>query len=334
RTTAVGPIRRPSVRTSVRTLGGGGLKQPVVHRRPQGASSRVSRLPCSSTSRAVGSQSRAAATESPKIVTCCSGALLWARDFPASADAASAQARTTAESRATSRPTASRIGRNRDGGKRDLRSQNDFESGASSRRTAEPEAALDRGCARPHVPQPLAGAGRLSGEALAVVRDRDVALAGEAAPDHDLRPRRARVPPNVAQAFLDDPEDLDLLVRGEPDVRVDLELHLEAPVGGQELDVAAQGGVEGRGTARRREGEDREARLLLRERRRLLEPRRDLLHRAARLEHLRVRRKREQVLGETVVDLPRDACALLGDGAAELRGADRAPGSDEDDGEG
>ena len=52
----------------------------------------------------------------------------------------------------------------------------------------------------------------------------------------------------------------------EADRGVDLEVDLELAVGGQELDVAAQRRVERGGAARRREREDREARLLLRER--------------------------------------------------------------------
>ena len=38
-----------------------------------------------------------------------------------------------------------------------------------------------------------------------------------------------------------------------------------------------------------------------------------------------MRREREEVLRETVVDLARDARALLGDRAPELGSADRAP---------
>ena len=53
-------------------------------------------------------------------------------------------------------------------------------------------------------------------------------------------------------------------------VGVDLQLDLEHAVRGEELDIAAKGRVERRGAARRRESEDREARLLLREDRRLL----------------------------------------------------------------
>ncbi len=45
-------------------------------------------------------------------------------------------------------------------------------------------------------------------------------------------------------------------------------------------------------------------------------------------------RQREQVLGESVVDLPRHAGTLLCDGTAELRRADRAPRADEHQREG
>ena len=49
----------------------------------------------------------------------------------------------------------------------------------------------------------------------------------------------------------------------------------------------------------------------------------------AGLEHRGVRREREQVLREAVVDLPRDPCSLFGDGASELGVADRAPDADQ-----
>src|SRR5207237_451949 len=79
---------------------------------------------------------------------------------------------------------------------------------------------------------------------------------------------------------------------------VDLEVHLELAVRGQELDVSAQRGVECGSPARRREREHSEARLLLRERRCLLELWTDLLHRRPGREHLRVRRDGEEVLRE------------------------------------
>ena len=112
---------------------------------------------------------------------------------------------------------------------------------------------------------------------------------------------------------------------------VDLELDLELAVGGEEVDVAAQRRVERRVPARRREREHREPRLLLRRGGRLLEPRQRLRRVGAGLEHARVRRDREQVLREPVVDLARHARALLGDRAPELGEADRAPHADEQD---
>ena len=136
---------------------------------------------------------------------------------------------------------------------------------------------------------------------------------------------------DVREPFLHDPEDLDLLVGREPDRAVDLELDLEPAVGGQDVDVAAQRRVERRGPARRREREDREPRLLLREQRGLLQARHRFVDRRAVLEHRRVRRDREEILREAVVDLARDACTLLGDSASELGELDRAPRADEDD---
>src|SRR5205085_11778135 len=98
---------------------------------------------------------------------------------------------------------------------------------------------------------------------------------------------------DVCESLLDDPEDLDLLVRGERDSAVDLQLDLELPVGGQELDVAAEGGVERRRAARRRESQDGEARLLLRGGRGLLELGDDLVDCRAAFEPACVRRDRE-----------------------------------------
>ena len=99
---------------------------------------------------------------------------------------------------------------------------------------------------------------------------------------------------------------------------LDLEVDLEPAVGGEEVDVAAERRVERRGAARRGEREHGEPRLLLRRGGRLLELRQRPLGVGAVLEHARVGRDGEQVLREPVVDLARDACALLGDRAAEL----------------
>ena len=70
---------------------------------------------------------------------------------------------------------------------------------------------------------------------------------------------------HVREPLLDDPEDLDLLVGREREARIDLQLHVELAVCGEDVDVAAESGVEGRAAARRGEGEDREPRLLLRQ---------------------------------------------------------------------
>lgn len=100
----VGPIRRPSVLTSERTLGGGGLKQPGVDKRPHPWSSYVTRFAFSISWRACGTQLRADATESPKIVTCCSGGRLVA-----TALAESAHATASALSNTTKRVTANNL---------------------------------------------------------------------------------------------------------------------------------------------------------------------------------------------------------------------------------
>src|SRR5437016_578168 len=192
----------------------------------------------------------------------------------------------------------------------------------------EGEPAVDRARPGPDVPKALARPLARLVEAGAVVPNRDDPLAAPLA-DDDLRSPRARVLADVCESLLDDPEDLDLLVRGERDSAVDLQLDLELAVGGQELDVATEGGIEWRRAARRRQGQDGEARLLLRAGRGLLELRGHLIDCRAAFEPACVRRDREEVLREPVVDLPRDPGTLLGDGAAELRGADRAPDADE-----
>ena len=81
----------------------------------------------------------------------------------------------------------------------------------------------------------------------------DEPLARGAPADHDLGVGCVRVTPDVPEPFLDDAEDLDLLVRSEADRLVDLEVDGELAVGGQELDVAAQRGVEWGGPTRRRQ---------------------------------------------------------------------------------
>ena len=111
---------------------------------------------------------------------------------------------------------------------------------------------------------------------------------------------------------------------------VDLELDLEAAVGGEEVDVAAQGGVERRRPAGRREREDGEACLLLRGGGSLLQARKDLVLGRARLEHAGVGGHGEEVLRQPVVDLSRHARPLLRHRATELRRADRTPDADEE----
>ena len=49
----------------------------------------------------------------------------------------------------------------------------------------------------------------------------------------------------VREALLDDPEDLDLLVRRERDRGIDLHLDVERAVGDEELDVSLQAASNG-----------------------------------------------------------------------------------------
>src|SRR5439155_8240974 len=176
----------------------------------------------------------------------------------------------------TARASASRTGRSRP--------EDDFERGAAPGSGAEREAALDRLGARAYVLQPLPRGSFLTVEAVAVVGDRDEALAEGALPDRDLGPRCVRVLAHVREPFLDDAEDLDLLVRCELDRAVDLHLDLEPAVGGEDVDVPPQRSVERCRSAGRRERQDREAGLLLRENRRLLELRHRLFDRSPGLE--------------------------------------------------
>src|SRR5919198_737530 len=200
----------------------------------------------------------------------------------------------------------------------------------AARRRDKAEAAPDRSRSRPHVLQPLARGDLGFVEPGAVVDDADEALA-LALLDPHFGPSRASVLPRVREAFLHDSEDLDLLVGRKPDPVLDLEIDLELAVRGQEVDVAPQRRVEWRRAAGRREREHCEPRLLLGGLRGLLQLRQRRFRRGAVLEHARVRRDREQVLREPVVDLARHSGALLGDGAAEFGEADRAPDADEED---
>ena len=90
---------------------------------------------------------------------------------------------------------------------------------------------------------PWPAAASLAVEADTVVADGDDSPPAPLA-DPDLGVLRARVLAHVGEPFLDDPEDLDLLVGREQDRRVDLEVHLQHAVGGQELHVAAERRVE------------------------------------------------------------------------------------------
>ena len=142
---------------------------------------------------------------------------------------------------------------------------------------------------------------------------------------------RAGVEAGVREALLDDAEHLDLLVGAEVHERVDLEVDLERAVGGQDVDEPPQRCVERRAARRRRQGEDREPRFLLRGERRSFQLRQDLGRIGSGFEHRRVRRDREQVLGEPVVNLARNTGTLLGDRPSELGAADRPPHADEQD---
>ena len=139
----------------------------------------------------------------------------------------------------------------------------------------------------------------------------------------------ARRAPACLREFLDDAKHLDLLVGGEPDPILDLEVDLELAIGREEVDVTAESRVEGCRAACRRERQHGETRLLLGRGGRFLELRERRLGRSAVLEHGRVSRDRKQVLRQAVVDLSRDACALLGHGPAEFGEADRAPDADQ-----
>ncbi len=154
---------------------------------------------------------------------------------------------------------------------------------------------------------------------------------GAPPPDRDPGPSGACVLAGVPEPLLDDAEHLDLLVGCQAHRGVDVELHLELAVGGQEVDVSPECRVERRRPRGRRERESREAGLGLGCLRCLLELRDRLADVGAGLEHRRVRGDRKEVLGEAVVDLARHPRALLGDGAAELGGEHPAPHADHED---
>ena len=85
----------------------------------------------------------------------------------------------------------------------------------------------------------MAGGDFLLVEAGAVVDDGHEALTRSLLDPH-LGPPGLRVLAGVGEPFLDDAEDLDLLVGREPDPVLDLEVDLEPAVGGEEVDVTAK----------------------------------------------------------------------------------------------
>src|SRR6185437_11574654 len=97
---------------------------------------------------------------------------------------------------------------------------NDLERGADAGGAPHAEAAVDRGRAIAHVPQPLTEGLGVGREAFAVVLDGHEPLARGASADDDVGPSGVRVAADVAEPLLDDAEDLDLLVRREADRRV------------------------------------------------------------------------------------------------------------------
>ena len=214
-----------------------------------------------------------------------------------------------------------------------LGAERDLDRRAASRTGADRRGAGDARRALPDVAQPLARAAGLFLEAGAVVRDRDHP-ATVAMPDADDRGSRVRVLPHVREPFLDDPEDLDLLVGREVHTLVDLDVDLEQAVCGQELDVAPERCVERRASTRRRQRQHCEACFLLGRDRELLDAGDRLVGDLSALEHARVRRECEEVLRETVVDVAGDASAFVGDRAPELGRADRPPDADEQHAEG
>ena len=194
----------------------------------------------------------------------------------------------------------------------------------------EPEAAADRGRAGPHVLQALPGGDLLFVEARAVVDDGHEPLARRARRSHP-----ARRAPACLRAFASPSWTIrktSICSSGASRMPSSISRSTSScPSAVRKSTYRRSAESNGRRAAGRGEREHREARLLLRCGRRLLQPGQRLRRVGAALEHARVRRDREQVLREAVVDLARDARALLGDGAAELGEADRPPDADEQD---
>src|SRR5215204_2071401 len=138
---------------------------------------------------------------------------------------------------------------------RRLSAQHHFQRRPAPRHRVECEHAADRSSTRLHVLHALSGAVVARLEALAVVADAHEALRFEA-PDPDFGVGCACMLPYVGEAFLDDAEDLDLLVWSELDAGIDLQLDGELAVGGQDVEVTTERGVERRVAAGRRERQD------------------------------------------------------------------------------
>jgi hypothetical protein len=208
-------------------------------------------------------------------------------------------------------------------------SEDDLDGSSVARGRANPEISRDGLGPQPHVRDPIPGRSGLLVEPDSVVRDGDHATTG-ALRDRDLDVARACMPTRIPEAFLDDAKHLDLLVRGKPHLGVDIHLDVEFAVGAEDFHVATERRIEPGGSSGRRQREHGESRLLLRQCGGDLQLWEHLRRRSSRLEHAHVRRDGEQVLGETVVDLPGDPRALVGDGPAELGLGDGTPNTDEE----
>ena len=125
-----------------------------------------------------------------------------------------------------------------------LRAEGDDQRGALSGHGAKGECAANRSRALSKILESLACWIGLTVETGSVVGHHDDALVAPLA-DHDFGASCVCVLAHVGQSFLHDPEHLDLFVRRERQARIDVEIDLELAVGGQKVDVAAEGSVEG-----------------------------------------------------------------------------------------